>query len=324
MQSHTKKEWYEAAKTMQIKGRSYMNKSQLQKSVTYMIDVNNTRKNNRKSGGGAILSTPGKSDANRAPAPHPSYLSTPSFPLSTEEQGNLIVQFRQKMSKCSSPYDLKGFMLEHISSGILFPDHKSSESALVELINSGILTDNGQPREDNIQRAYLAGSFIVNQHVKAEEIGRMFLGTKLCFAASFYNIYKDQTKIIRAERRYDNVIHTYTCPSDTNEFKIAVKYIKEGDTQHINDYMRSNQIAMGVTRYKERGKYEETTHIYVEKDLYTLTRFKMPVVDFCIWEPQWNYNGNMEKALLNQLELHPHVVHHATNLNFAQRKANPN
>jgi hypothetical protein len=169
-------------------------------------------------------------------------------------------------------------LLEMVNGDCLYPEHNDSKDRIAALVKLGIFTYDGQSREkDADQRAYVCGSFIIKS-TSWGNVCSMFDSTRMCYAVSTDTHHR---------------LRTYTCDDDGGARVVN----GNGHVKAVFNYMPG----MCVSYDGER----QHTFAFVDEDMYNLKRFTpgQVVVDFMIWDPQWNFIGDhIETILKNAYE----------------------
>ena len=165
-------------------------------------------------------------------------------------------------------------------------DHLESKPGLQALVKHGIFTFSGQsrvpgPPQDG-QRAYVSGSFVAwNVGGDADALLGMFESTGMCYAATFGST---------------SVVRTYDCDDDQGNNAI-VKVRNGSAAMHVHRLI--DLMPWMFVTYDGDHPYN---NVYVEEDPHNLAEVVeegCEVVDFAIWDPQWNHTGvSVEEALL--------------------------
>jgi hypothetical protein len=333
MQNYTLKELYEAAKQLNIVGRSCMNKSQLQNAVRKMI-----KGNKKQRGGGSCFGKQAKPNNKVYQLPQARQMCVESTGAQeAEKTDEQVYQDRcanikdhiNKMKVVTEVQDLKKCMLSHIQHPMTLNfDHNTSIQGLIKLIETGILTTDGQSqiRDEGIadfsmQRAYICGSFFVKQKKTWYDVLAAFRETGMCVAASHY-----MQKNKNVKNKYNNLLIKHAKPCATDKFE---EYIAQNQEFNIERHIIDNHIAVSLTRSRYQNVYMNTEYkdIYstenwdeatekfdnftgasVDNDTYNIRRFTdNDCVDFCIWEPCYNYNyldrtQDLETILLEKMK----------------------
>ncbi len=151
-------------------------------------------------------------------------------------------------------YEFKKALLK-MTETCLDPGHTGSLENIKKLIKADIFTSDGQSHMPNFtensklensklykgQRAYVCGSFVVNQEKSWSDIQNMFLTTEMCYAMS-YTKKNDKTVL--------SAIKTYGCSDDNN---ISTNIISNTNTnkinfnnKHVTNWLYNDQKGMWV------------------------------------------------------------------------------
>jgi hypothetical protein len=164
----------------------------------------------------------------------------------------------------------------NISHGPLNNRHSDASSyALMELINAGIFTSDGQERSYLYeQRGYVSGSFVVNNIPDFRPVLSMFDAIGACYVFSFQGIYTLKTF------GDDPVMNLHTPALDYN-------------------------IVHSLCVTKDGGNFFTNVNLDNDNEQYNLNRHELGhVVVFTVWDPKWPEYDEIQQEPIERRFLH--------------------